>query len=182
MKTNFSIDSNVTAIEWDKDGYICNIVKEHNSLTKGANSGANHNGLIFLLQRLFNSGGNVVATPALSLQWDESNPIDEMELGDGSTGVHYDQGLRSALSGVPGNTQESISEEDWDISTLTAPVITLTTKWDSSYDALSGVDEAVIQSALGDAVLAYAMFPTPLSKTTGGTLQIDWSFTVSSTS
>lgn len=186
MIANISIGCNVRATVFDEHGNITQVVDKHNNVTKGKNTGFYGNCLIYLMQRLFGSDGNFGPTPpALSLNWDSSYPVGFMELGTGGDDTHKDDGLVTPAY----SSEEAIVEHAWTIeevaNRIEEPEIKVTTKWTAAlgYGEFVDIDEVALQVDSGDDanVVAYATFSPKLSKTAGGTLQIDWIFTMTST-
>lgn len=160
------IKHKVTATQKDKDGNIINVQEGHNTVTTG-NPNSIHNGLVWLLDRAFGDGE----------YFDPDDTINKMMLGTGSPG---NSGLGTPLTGVPGSTLIAFASTAWDISTLSAPVLTATCDWDSSFDALSGITEVgLFIDGTEYEMFAYKTFSPALSKTDGGTLTIEWEITLS---
>lgn len=162
------IKHKVTAIIRDKDGNITHTQEGNNTVTSGDPTSI-HNGLVWLLDRAFGDGE----------YYDPDDFINKMMLG---TGTPSNSGLGTPKTGVPGTTLLAFKagSPTWDISTLSAPVLTATCDWDSWFDALSGITEAgLFIDGTDYEMFAYKTFSPALSKTTGGTLTIEWEITLS---
>jgi len=158
----------VTATEKDKHGKIVCVREGHNSVTTG-DPATVHNGFVWILDRAFGDGS----------YYDPGDTINKMQLG---TGTPSNSGLGTPLTGVPTTTLIAFKTgyPVWDVTTLSAPVIKARCEWDSTFDALSGVTEVGLFADNTDFVLiAHKTFSPGLSKTTGGTLTIDWEITLS---
>jgi hypothetical protein len=162
------IKHKVTATIKDKSGKVIHTQEGENAVTTGDPTSV-HNGFVWLLDRAFGDG----------TYFDPDDNINKMMLG---TGTPSNSGLGTPKTGVPGTTLLAFKSGSptWDVSTLTAPVITATCDWDSSFDALSGITEAgLFVDGTDYEMIAYKTFSPALSKTTGGTLTIEWEITMS---
>jgi len=163
---------NVIAREYDEDG---NLVKEqggHNAICVGdpdPTGGNSENGLVYALIRMFDVAGTYAT------RYTNTDFISDMELG---TGTPSNDGLGSPYSSFSTVESIDIDSSSLDESSLTAPFITLSTTWDSTYGAISGVTEAVLLTESGQA-FAYKAITPALSKTSAGTLVIEWKITLS---
>lgn len=163
------IKHKVTATIKDEQGRVVTVQEGHNTVTAGDPTSV-HNGFVWMLDRIFGDG----------TYFDPDDFINKMMLG---TGTPSNSGLGTPYAGVPGSTLIAFKSgyPTWDISTLTAPVITARCEWDSSFDAFSGITEAglFVDGVVDYEMIAYKTFSPALSKTTGGTLIIEWEITIS---
>jgi hypothetical protein len=153
----------VKAIIRDEHGNVTHEQEASNTISNGDASSSVDNGYVMALALLFNDDNGYFIDP--------TSALDEMELG---TGTPSNSGLGTPVSPT---TVESITKT-WDVSSWSAPIVTASVTWDSSYGALSGITEATLANVDGD-IFAYKSFTPALSKTAGGDLTIEWSITMS---
>jgi len=155
----------VTVTITDGNGNITRQFTEKNTLTNGDPT-TTYNGRVMMLMTLSgdDDGG--------SIGMDSSSVLDNMQLG---TGTADNTGLQTPITAAP-TTTEIAATLVWDYTTPSQPKITYTCVWDSTFDALT-VSEAVLYNDFND-VFAYKNFSPALTKTTDGTIQIDWSITI----
>jgi hypothetical protein len=148
-------------------GKVVKRQKGYNTVTKG-DPATENNGLYWFLNRAFDDGS----------EYDPEDTINKMQLGTGSPG---DSGLGNPITAAPGTTLIAFtSGPTFDISTLTAPKIEVSTTWGSSFDALSGVSEVgLFATGSDDILIAHKTFSPTLQKETGGSIEIDWDITMS---
>jgi len=161
----------VTAIMYDPEGIEISRQEGLNTVTTGDPTVPNHNGYVYILNRIFDDG--------TYSGYDPDDFVNKMQLG---TGTPDNTGLGTPLTGVPSTTLIAFKSgyPTWDISTLAAPVITVRCEWDATFDALSGVTEAgLFADGVGQIMMAHKTFSPALSKTTGGTLAVEWEITLS---
>ncbi|MFC1856364.1 hypothetical protein ACFL2A_07505 [Thermodesulfobacteriota bacterium] len=164
-----NIINNVRAIMRDGAGKVIRMERGHNNLTAGVPSATVFNARVLLLMLL--SGDN----DSTNLPFDIS-ALTTMELGTGTT--PGDSGLSSPYA-PSGSTIESIETWTWDYSTSQTSIdITASTTWDSTYGALSNVNEVAIYNN-SDEAFAYKKFNAALSKSSAGSITIEWKFTLS---
>jgi len=164
MEINHVVTTKVT----DKDGNITFEEIDHNAITTGDPVSV-HNGLVWLLDRAFADGA----------YYDPADSINKMEIG---TGTASNSGLGSAYGSAPTTTRIAFNSSGvvWDISTLTAPKVTVRCDWDSAFDALTGITEVgLFADGIDLVMIAYKNYTTALTKTTGGTISITWEITFS---
>jgi hypothetical protein len=156
------VKNHVKATIRDENGNIISIQEGHNTVTTG-DPNTVHNGLVLMLDRMFNNGDF----------YDPSDYINKMRLG---TGTPSNSGL-----GSPTGNYKTISVVGTiDITNLTAPKIKVKGTWDSGDGALSGITEAgLFADNVATTLFAYKTFTPALSKTAGGTLEIEWEVTFS---
>lgn len=159
------IKHKVTATVKDEHGNIIQQEINHNAVTDG-DPNTQHNGFVWVLDKIFGDGA----------YYDPADTINKMELGSTITSAPED-GLDNPLSP---STLEAFASTAWDISTPTAPSITATTDWDSSYGAFTTIKEvALMVDGIGSVMIAHQSFATTLSKGTGDTFTIQWEITIS---
>jgi len=162
-----NLEHRVKAIVRDEFGNIVDVRKGHNTVTSGdPNPGTVENGYVMLLERMFDDG---------AYYYDPASSVDRMQLGTGTPG---NGGLGSAIADAPNTIVTVGNSATLDKTTLTAPIMNIHVVWDSSYGAFSGITEAGLLNTDGE-LFAYKAFTPALSKTTGGSLTIDWSITAS---
>jgi hypothetical protein len=165
------IKHRVVAQVYDEKGNLIDEREGHNTVLTGVpttDATQEYNGYVMILQRLLNDddSGLIIS--------DELSALTQMELG---TGTPDNEGLGTPYT--PTNTQENFDSITWDYTTSTSSIdALLTTTWDATYPALSGVTEAAILNA-NDDPFASKTFSPALSKTTGGSIVINWTLTVS---
>lgn len=160
----------VIAKVYDENGILVDEREGTNTVLSGdptSDASQEYNGYVMALQRLLNDddSGAIVS--------DEASALTQMELG---TGTPDNEGLGTPYTSP--STIESFDTMTWDYTTSQTSIdVVISTAWDSSYVALSGITEAVIQNA-NDEPFASKTFSPALSKTTGGTITIEWTLTV----
>lgn len=166
-KNDMGIKINVVAKIYDENNQLIRKQKGHNELTNGTVGASVYNARVMFLQRMTgdNDSGGIPYNDSV---------ITQMELGTGSS--PNDSGLQTPYSP---DTTEVIDTYTWDYTTTPATSVNvkLSTSWDSSYPALSGINEAALQNFNNEA-LAIKTFSPALSKTTGGTITLEWTITL----
>lgn len=151
------ITHRVIATIRDEHGNVTHVQEGKNAITD-ADPVSSNNGLVMMLDLLSGKGEYYTVTEYVS----------RMKLGTGTPG---DSGLGSET----GSLKTTTFPTSIDISDPTAPEIDLRGTWDSGDGALSGITEAgLFNSNVSPKLFAYKTFSPALSKTTGGTLTIDW--------
>jgi hypothetical protein len=151
----------VIATERDASGKIIRVQEGHNTVTNG-NPTTVDNGRVMVLDYITGKDE----------YYDSTDEIGKMKLGTGTPG---NGGLGTPTGSYKTTTFPSVM----DISNLSAPELVLRGTWDAGDGALSGITEAGLFSETGLELFAYKTFTPALSKTAGGTLEIDWTITAS---
>ena len=173
LKTSSELITNVRAIIRDDRGEILYTQEGKNSITKGVpNPGVTHNGLVLLLERLFDNGEI----------YDPADCLNKMQLGSGTPS---DSGLGSPVTS-PVNTLLAFTGLSLDQTTppsgnwYDSPKIIASCTWGASFGELNGISEAGLIADGSDTTLfAYKTFSPVLNKTANGEITIEWTIQVS---
>jgi len=130
---------------------------DHNNISTDDPSTGN-NGLAYILDRIFNNGD----------YYDPTDIVTDIKLG--SSGSADSSGIGTIIG-----SSKTLTLGTMDISTLSAPSLTVTGTWDASDGALSGINSAALYTTSTDNMLfAFHNFSATINKTAGGTLAVNW--------
>ena len=160
-----TLKNTVIATVRNERGRVVQRVIGHNTVTSGNDpGGANYNGRAWILDRVF----------GFEDYYDSAAIISKMKLGKGTPS---NTGLGNAYGSYKTITQVG----SMDISSPSAPKVTVKGTWDSGDGSFSGITEAGLFAFVSPSdytLFAYKTFSPSLSKTAGGTLDIEWTVTL----